>query len=136
MPSLGVGRHGRQVPHQKEDDGAERAQDGGGNGEAHQDGEQRLAEAEVQAQQRGQHAVEQRVAQRGEQDDEWELECDVARLPRRAPATHRRAIRARASQDHCQTKPRPPGVPLFQPAADRLHFAAQEDRHLAKVKAG
>ena len=69
-----------RVPDDEEYNWRERAEDRGRNGKAHQHERKRLPKAEIESEQRGEHAVDQGVAQSGREDHERELDDVVAGL--------------------------------------------------------
>ena len=122
----GVRRHRREIPHHESDDGSERPENGTRDGEAHKNREKRLAEGNVEPQQRREHRVKQGVAGGGEQNDEREFDGGVQRLLGRAPPAHRRAVKPGAEDDNGEVQENSPRVPLRAPGFERMDFAAQE----------
>jgi len=119
-------RNRRGVPNHERQQRAERAENGRRNDKAHQNGGERLAEREVQAQQRREHGVEQRIAASGKQDDEREFDGREKRLLRVAPPAHRRAVKSRAQNDDGDVQHEPLRAPTFAPRGDCFRFTAQE----------
>src|SRR2546430_12034428 len=126
----------RRVPDDEEHDGRKRTEDHRRNREAHQHEHERLAKAEVQPKQRREHAVEQRIAESGRQNDEREFQEVVAGLKRRAPVAHRRAIQTRAGENNSGIPEHTARFPARRPLLERLRVAAEQHGDLPNLEVG
>jgi hypothetical protein len=95
--------------------------------------EQRLAERDAQSEQTREHGVEQRIAERGNQNDEREFDAHVERLHWIAPPTHRSAVITRARDDDRDVKRKSPRLELRRPSSERVRLAPQQNAKFMRV---
>jgi hypothetical protein len=94
----------------------------------------RLAERNVQTQQRREHGIKKRVAGGGEQDDERKFDCDKKRLLRITPPAHRRAVKSRTQNNDGDVQREPLRAPAFAPRGDSFRFTAQQRGDFRRVR--
>ena len=123
-----------RVPNQKEQQRTKRSEDYRGDGETHQNGDQGLAKADVQSEQRREHSIEQSIAQGGEQEDERQLGCSINRLQGGAPGADGRAEQARPDENNYEVKNDTASGASLNRGVDRLGFASKQNGNFAQVQ--
>src|SRR5437667_2374442 len=126
----------RCVPDNEKGDGRERTEDCRRDREAHQHEHKRLPKPEVESEQWREHAVDERIAEGGSENDEREFEEVVAGLNWRSPVAHRRAIQPRACEDHQGVSAQSGCFPTRRPIFECVWTAAEQYRNLSNLKIG
>ncbi len=90
-----------------------------------------MAEGDVEAEERGEHAVDEAVAEGGQQHDERKFDGDKKGLLRAAPPAHGGAIAAGAANDNGEMKGGAAGAEMAAPGGNRVGLAAEKDGELA-----